>query len=88
MYYIRIEEAFDIFDHEQNKTVDVREVGTVIRSLGCYPTQSELTDMIQVSLPIGVMYHSFTLGNRRRRANRFCTLRQVPTNDGTSTNRG
>ncbi|XP_003385793.1 PREDICTED: EF-hand calcium-binding domain-containing protein 2-like [Amphimedon queenslandica] len=43
----RIEEAFDIFDHEQNKTVDVREVGTVIRSLGCYPTQSELNDMIQ-----------------------------------------
>ena len=52
MYYTRIEEAFDIFDHEQNKTVDVREVGTVIRSLGCYPTQSELTDMIQVSLSL------------------------------------
>ncbi|KAL5008099.1 hypothetical protein ScPMuIL_013680 [Solemya velum] len=29
----RIQEAFDIFDHEANKTVDVREVGTIIRSL-------------------------------------------------------
>ena len=30
----KIQEAFDIFDHEQNKTVDVREVGAIIRSLG------------------------------------------------------
>lgn len=44
----RIEEAFDIFDHENNKTVDVREIGTIIRSLGCYPSESDLRDMIQV----------------------------------------
>lgn len=50
IYYIliRIEESFDVFDHEQNKTVDVREIGTIIRSLGCYPTEAELHDMIQV----------------------------------------
>lgn len=44
----RIEEAFDIFDHEHNKTVDVRELGTIIRSLGCYPAENDLQDMIQV----------------------------------------
>jgi len=43
----KIEDAFDIFDHENNKTVDVREVGTIIRSLGCYPSEAELHDMIQ-----------------------------------------
>ena len=37
-----------MFDHEQNKTVDVREVGTIIRSLGCFPNEAELQDMIQV----------------------------------------
>lgn len=30
----RIIEAFEIFDHAQNKNIDVREVGAVIRSLG------------------------------------------------------
>lgn len=30
----RIAEAFEVFDHGGNKTVDVREVGTIIRSLG------------------------------------------------------
>jgi Ca2+-binding EF-hand superfamily protein len=30
----RIAEAFEVFDHGGNKTIDVREVGTVIRSLG------------------------------------------------------
>ncbi|XP_056624429.1 dynein regulatory complex protein 8 [Triplophysa dalaica] len=38
--------AFDVFDHESNKTVDVREIGTIIRSLGCYPSEAELHDII------------------------------------------
>ncbi|KAL0969328.1 hypothetical protein UPYG_G00225640 [Umbra pygmaea] len=42
----KISEAFDVFDHEFNKTVDVREIGTIIRSLGCYPTERELQDII------------------------------------------
>merc|ERR1712087_37769 len=42
----KITEAFDIFDHESNKTVDVREVGTIIRSLGCCPSEAELHDML------------------------------------------
>ncbi|XP_021377985.1 EF-hand calcium-binding domain-containing protein 2-like isoform X2 [Mizuhopecten yessoensis] len=42
----RITDAFDIFDNENNKTVDVREVGTIIRSLGCCPSETELHDML------------------------------------------
>ncbi|XP_053389391.1 dynein regulatory complex protein 8-like [Mercenaria mercenaria] len=44
----RITEAFDMFDHESNKTVDVREVGTIIRSLGCCPSEAELHDMLNM----------------------------------------
>ena len=36
----KVLDAFEVFDHEQNKTVDAREIGTIIRSLGnvisCY----------------------------------------------------
>lgn len=32
----RIIEAFVVFDHASSNTVDVREVGTIIRSLGEY----------------------------------------------------
>ncbi|KYO23852.1 dynein regulatory complex protein 8 isoform X2 [Alligator mississippiensis] len=42
----KITEAFEVFDHESNKTVDVREVGTIIRSLGCCPSEAELRDML------------------------------------------
>lgn len=42
----KITEAFDIFDHESNKTVDVREVGTIVRSLGCCPSEAEIHDML------------------------------------------
>jgi len=30
----RLTEAFTVFDHEQNRTVDAREVGAILRSLG------------------------------------------------------
>uniref|UniRef100_A0AAZ3QQT5 EF-hand domain-containing protein n=1 Tax=Oncorhynchus tshawytscha TaxID=74940 RepID=A0AAZ3QQT5_ONCTS len=42
----KIRAAFDVFDHEFNKTVDVREIGTIIRSLGCFPNEGELHDVI------------------------------------------
>ncbi|EDV19639.1 EF-hand calcium-binding domain-containing protein 2 [Trichoplax sp. H2] len=42
----RVYDAFSIFDHEGNKTVDVREIGTIIRSLNCCPSEGELNDMI------------------------------------------
>eukprot|EP00112_Aurelia_sp_Birch-Aquarium-sp1_P021577 Seg585.3 transcript_id=Seg585.3/GoldUCD/mRNA.D3Y31 product="Dynein regulatory complex protein 8" protein_id=Seg585.3/GoldUCD/D3Y31 len=42
----RIADAFDIFDHESNKTVDVREIGTIVRSLNCCPSEGELNDIL------------------------------------------
>ncbi|XP_036869592.2 dynein regulatory complex protein 8 [Manis javanica] len=45
-FHKKIKEAFEVFDHESNNTVDMREIGTIIRSLGCYPTEGELHDLI------------------------------------------
>jgi len=42
----KIADAFDIFDHESNKTVDVREIGTIIRSLNCCPSEGEVHDIL------------------------------------------
>ncbi|XP_025024591.1 dynein regulatory complex protein 8 [Python bivittatus] len=42
----KITDAFEVFDHECNKTVDVREIGTIIRSLGCCPNEGDLHDML------------------------------------------
>ena len=61
----RIDELFDVFDEDQNKTVDVRELGTIIRSLGCYPTEAELQDMIQVL----IMVQSFHMCIKQSKGN-------------------
>ncbi|XP_071449808.1 dynein regulatory complex protein 8-like [Hetaerina americana] len=42
----RIVEAFDVFDHGGSKTVDVREVGTILRALGCCPTEADIQEII------------------------------------------
>ncbi|XP_054432663.1 dynein regulatory complex protein 8 isoform X1 [Pteronotus mesoamericanus] len=42
----KIKDAFEVFDHEMNNTVDVREIGTIIRSLGCCPSEGELHELI------------------------------------------
>ncbi|XP_075906059.1 dynein regulatory complex protein 8 isoform X2 [Nelusetta ayraudi] len=42
----KIREAFEAFDYESNNTVDVREISTIIYSLGCFPTQQDLHDFI------------------------------------------
>ena len=41
------QDAFRVFDHENNNTVDVREIGTIIRSLGFCPSESELQDCLR-----------------------------------------
>ncbi|XP_041037010.1 dynein regulatory complex protein 8 [Carcharodon carcharias] len=41
-----IRDAFALFDHESNNTVDVREIGTIIRSLGCCPSEGDLHEML------------------------------------------
>ncbi|XP_026234116.1 dynein regulatory complex protein 8 [Anabas testudineus] len=42
----KIKAAFEAFDYESNNTVDVREISTIIYSLGCFPTQKNLHDFI------------------------------------------
>jgi len=42
----KVVEAFEVLDHENNKTVDVREVGTIVRSLGHCPSESQLQEVI------------------------------------------
>ncbi|KAI9197317.1 uncharacterized protein BJ171DRAFT_585837 [Polychytrium aggregatum] len=43
----RIAKAFETFDQASNNTCDVREVGTIIRSLGIYPTEEQLRNYIK-----------------------------------------
>jgi len=42
----RIKDAFKVFDEENNDIADVREVGTIMRSLGINPTEKELHGML------------------------------------------
>ncbi|KAF9408875.1 hypothetical protein HW555_011590 [Spodoptera exigua] len=42
----RIIEAFEVFDHSAKQVVDVREIGTILRSLGCCPTEAEVQEVI------------------------------------------
>jgi calmodulin len=39
-------EAFALFDKDGDGTIDIKELGTVMRSLGQTPTDAELRDMI------------------------------------------
>ncbi|KAG5305649.1 PREDICTED: EF-hand calcium-binding domain-containing protein 2-like isoform X1 [Acromyrmex echinatior] len=45
----RLYEAFDVFDNARTGEVDVRDLGTIIRSLGCVITEAELQE-IQVEV--------------------------------------
>ncbi|XP_015609098.1 dynein regulatory complex protein 8 isoform X2 [Cephus cinctus] len=45
----RVTEAFDVFDNARSREIDVRELGTIIRSLGCVITETELQE-IQVEV--------------------------------------
>ncbi|XP_076012193.1 dynein regulatory complex protein 8 [Genypterus blacodes] len=42
----KIRAAFKTFDYVSNNTVDVREIGTIMYSLGCFPTQTQIHDFI------------------------------------------
>ncbi|CAH0546615.1 unnamed protein product [Brassicogethes aeneus] len=41
----KIADVFDVFDHAGTKTIDIREVGTVVRGLGCCPTEAEVQEI-------------------------------------------
>ncbi|MEQ2223459.1 hypothetical protein ILYODFUR_036901 [Ilyodon furcidens] len=42
----KITAEFQLFDYENNNTVDVREIGTIMYSLGCFPTQADIREFI------------------------------------------
>ncbi|KAB0792059.1 hypothetical protein PPYR_14020 [Photinus pyralis] len=42
----RIADVFEAFDHSGNKTIDIREVGTVVRALGCCPSEAEIQEIL------------------------------------------
>ena len=41
-----IKEAFDLFDKDKNGVIDASELGQVMQSLGCQPTEEELQKMV------------------------------------------
>ncbi|EDQ89010.1 uncharacterized protein MONBRDRAFT_37236 [Monosiga brevicollis MX1] len=44
--HLAIASAFKVFDHQSDNSIDVRELGTVVRSLGCVPSEVELREII------------------------------------------
>ncbi|VDO03792.1 unnamed protein product [Rodentolepis nana] len=42
----KVFKAFDLFDQDGNKTVNDRDIGTILRSLGLCPSEAELKDFI------------------------------------------
>ncbi|XP_063920111.1 dynein regulatory complex protein 8 isoform X2 [Zophobas morio] len=48
----RIADTFEVFDHAGNKTVDSREIATIVRALGCCPTEAEVQEILMaVEMP-------------------------------------
>lgn len=45
----RITDAFLVFDTSDNRQVDVRELGTVMRSLGLCPTEREVNELVSMT---------------------------------------
>eukprot|EP01006_Ploeotia_vitrea_P010870 TRINITY_DN28678_c0_g1_i1.p1 TRINITY_DN28678_c0_g1~~TRINITY_DN28678_c0_g1_i1.p1 ORF type:complete len:212 (-),score=14.24 TRINITY_DN28678_c0_g1_i1:47-682(-) len=43
----KIREAFKLFERDNNGTCDVREVGTIVRSLGLNPTELQLRNLLE-----------------------------------------
>lgn len=41
----RVADAFSVFDHAATEAIDSREVGTILRGLGCCPTEREIQEV-------------------------------------------
>ena len=46
LLFVEFKEAFALFDKDGDGSITTKELGTVMRSLGQNPTESELQDMI------------------------------------------
>ena len=53
---LEYKEAFSLFDKDNDGTITTKELGTVMRSLGQNPTESELEDMINEADMNGIMH--------------------------------
>ncbi|XP_025830509.1 dynein regulatory complex protein 8-like isoform X2 [Agrilus planipennis] len=42
----RIADVFELFDHTGTKKVDIRDIATVLRGLGCCPTEAEIQEVM------------------------------------------
>ncbi|KAL5107259.1 Calmodulin [Taenia crassiceps] len=72
-------EAFSLFDKDGDGTITTKELGTVMRSLGQNPTESELQDMInEVDADVSYNDGQENEGYRQRRRNpgSFSCIRQ------------
>lgn len=43
---VEFQEAFNLFDKDKDGTITTQELGTVMKSLGQYPSENELRDLI------------------------------------------
>ena len=44
--YLEFRDSFNLFDKENDNRIHVKDLGTVLRSLGLHPTEAELTDLL------------------------------------------
>ncbi|KAM9018042.1 dynein regulatory complex protein 8 isoform 1-T1 [Ara ararauna] len=42
----KIIEVFEAFDNEGSNSVDARDIGVIVRTLGCFPTEAELNELL------------------------------------------
>ena len=47
LFFLEYKEAFTIFDKDGDGTVTIKELGTVMRTLGVNPTENELKKIIE-----------------------------------------
>ncbi|EDW00966.1 dynein regulatory complex protein 8 [Drosophila grimshawi] len=72
---VRISEAFCVFDHHGDKYIDTRNIGDVLRFLGCVPSEKEINAIIKATdsvenpgetyLPKFIAHVSHLLMNRK-----------------------
>ena len=48
----RIKDCFNFYDRDYDGKIDIRQLGTLIRSLGCAPTEDEIKQYINVNRAI------------------------------------
>eukprot|EP00033_Pygsuia_biforma_P001802 GCRY01002014.1.p1 GENE.GCRY01002014.1~~GCRY01002014.1.p1 ORF type:complete len:163 (-),score=40.66 GCRY01002014.1:411-899(-) len=57
----KIKEVFDIFDHDLSNTIDIKEIGTLLRALGKNPLEKEIDDLIEeIGLDEDVEYVTYS----------------------------